>query len=102
MLRPPGPSAILPFRQVNGGTVNRTTGTIRSLELLKQKFPEVQVESMEGAGFFYAGMMSGVELLQLRSISNYVQARDRDSWNIPLAVSQLNDALQQVLEPFLS
>ncbi len=102
VLRPPGPTAILPFPVVAGGTVNRTTGSQASLERLRGQFPDVQVESMEGAGFFYAGMMSGVEVLQLRAISNYVETRDRDSWNIPLAVAHLNAALERVLEPFLA
>ncbi len=102
VLRPLGPSAILPFPAVAGGTVNRTTGSLASVQRLQTQFPNVQVESMEGAGFFYAGMMSGVAVLQLRAISNFVQVRDRESWNVPLAVTNLNAALKRVLEPFLS
>ncbi len=101
VLHPPALPAILPFRNVAGGTVNRTTGTTHSLLRLREKFPDVQVETMEGAGFFYAGMMTGVEVLQLRAISNYVGARNRESWDIPLAVHELNAALWRVLEPFL-
>ncbi|HYH56893.1 MAG TPA: futalosine hydrolase [Anseongella sp.] len=51
------------------------------------------VESMEGAGFFYVCMSEGQKCLQVRAISNYVEKRNRENWNIPLAVNNLNHTL---------
>lgn len=101
VLIPAGPSAILPYPTVAGGTVNRTTGSATSLQRIKTDFPDVQVESMEGAAFFYACISCEVAALQLRSISNYVEPRNRDAWNMPLAIANLNEAVQRVLAPFI-
>lgn len=101
VLRPPGPAGILPYPTVAGGTVNQTTGTQATLDRLRDTFPDVQTESMEGAAFFYACMQAGVEPLQLRAISNYVGVRDRASWEMKGAIARLNDELIRVLTPFL-
>lgn len=97
-----GPGAILPYSTVAGGTVNRTTGTQRTLDLLQVHFPDVQVETMEGAAFFYACRMAEVDALQLRGISNYVGVRDRSAWKMTEAIGAINQALQRVLQPFIT
>jgi len=48
-----------------------------------------QVESMEGAAFFYACLLEGITCSQIRTISNKVEKRNKDNWNIPLAVKNL-------------
>jgi futalosine hydrolase len=48
---------------------------------------------MEGAAFFYACEEAQVEALQIRCISNYVEKRNRENWNLALAVKNLNDWL---------
>jgi futalosine hydrolase len=50
----------------------------------------VQIESMEGAAFFYACRQAGVPCMQIRAVSNYVEKRNRDNWQIGLAVKNLN------------
>lgn len=97
----PTPSASLPFREVNGLTVNKVTGSAAGVAHLRKRFPEAQVESMEGAAFFYACLRAGVEPLQLRAISNYVEVRQREHWKMKEAVEALNSALQRLLGPFL-
>jgi len=46
---------------------------------------------MEGAAFHYACLKEKVPYAEIRSISNYVEKRDRSKWNIPLAIKNLND-----------
>lgn len=77
-------------------TVNRVTGSESSLQLLKKTF-QPQVESMEGAAFFYACLMSQQKFVELRAISNYVEVRNPSNWNIPLAVKNLNQFLVELL-----
>ncbi|WP_157974240.1 futalosine hydrolase [Lewinella sp. IMCC34183] len=101
VLRPPGPAGLLPFPQVAGGTAGRATGSAERIAWIRRHYPEVQVESMEGAAFIYAALSTGVEALQLRSISNRVTPRDREAWDLPSAITNLNAALRRVLEPFL-
>lgn len=49
-----------------------------------------QLESMEGAAFFYACRELKVPCVQIRAVSNYVEKRNRDNWQIGLAVKNLN------------
>ncbi|MDO8365808.1 MAG: futalosine hydrolase [Saprospiraceae bacterium] len=81
-----------------GLTVNKVHGSHRSIQQIQEKYPEVQVESMEGAAFFYACLAAGVPLLEIRSISNRVEPRNRDAWDLPLAIRNLNEVLVGMLE----
>ena len=86
------------LRQVRGLTVSRATGTEASISALTSKYPDAQTESMEGAAVFYCCLLSGVRFLEIRSVSNYVEPRNRAGWNIPLAISSLNDVLKELLK----
>ena len=55
---------------------------------------------MEGAAFFYACLLAKIPFLEIRSISNYVEARNRETWNLPLAINNLNQILIEILEAF--
>ena len=79
--------------KLNGITVQTVHGNASSIEKLKLQHPEAQIESMEGAAVFYAGFMEKIPVFQLRSISNYVEPRNRPSWKIPEAIKVLNDFL---------
>ncbi len=87
----------LPY--VKGVTVNRVSGNERTVATLKKHFSP-DVESMEGAAFFYACLFANVPFYQLRGISNYVGERDRSKWDIPLAIKQLNAKLAELLAEF--
>jgi futalosine hydrolase len=39
----------------------------------------------------------GVKCLQIRSISNYVELRNKENWNIPLAINNLNIELEKII-----
>ncbi|HAN17635.1 MAG: futalosine hydrolase [Bacteroidetes bacterium GWC2_33_15] len=84
------------FKTVSAITVNTTHGNSEKARLLKGKF-NAEIETMEGAAFFYVCLMQKVKFIQLRSISNYVTERDQAQWNIPLAVNNLNDKLFDLL-----
>ncbi len=97
----PNASAHLPFKSCKGMSVNRVSGAQATIDRRTGQFPGAQVESMEGAAFFYACLQAGVEPLQLRAISNYVEPRNRDAWRMGEAIANLNNALQKVLRPFV-
>lgn len=98
----PAGVASLPFREVAGISVNQVTGSAGSIARLVKRFPEAQVESMEGTAFFYACLRNGVEPLQLRAISNYVEPRNRDNWKMKEAIAALNGQLQGLLGAFIN
>jgi futalosine hydrolase len=77
-------------------TVNKVTGHTHAIQEMTTKY-QADLESMEGAGFFYAGMLAGVQVLQIRTVSNYVTPRDTSTWNIPLAIQNLNQNLIEII-----
>lgn len=83
--------------KVNGITVNTVHGNESSIEKVVQKFHPI-VESMEGAAFMFACENEGVPYVQLRAVSNYVERRNKEAWNIPLAIKNLNEKLTDVIE----
>ncbi|MBX2873218.1 MAG: futalosine hydrolase [Saprospiraceae bacterium] len=95
LLNPQADSTFLPT--VSAISVNKVHGYSPSIERLKAQY-DADIESMEGAAFFYVGLMEQVKFLQIRSISNYVEARNRENWNIPLALKNLNEVLIGMLQ----
>ena len=89
--------AISELRKVNAITVNKVHGHELSIAKAIARF-NPQIESMEGAAFFYACNQSGVHCIQIRAISNYVERRNREKWNIGLAINNLKDTIINLLE----
>lgn len=85
------------LREVIGITVNKIHGNELSIAKAMARF-NPQTESMEGASFFYACDQFKLPCIQIRSISNYVERRNREKWDIQLAVENLNDTLIKLLE----
>ncbi|WP_158798679.1 futalosine hydrolase [Pedobacter sp. L105] len=86
-LKTPG---FLALQQVNGITVNKVHGNKTSIEAIIKRLNPV-TESMEGAAVFYCCAQTETPCLQVRSISNYVEERNREAWKIGLAVKNLNE-----------
>jgi futalosine hydrolase len=82
--------------KVNGITVNTTHGNESSIRKVVDRFHPI-VESMEGAGFMLACENEGIPYVQIRAVSNYVEKRDREKWNIPLAIERLNNKMLEIL-----
>lgn len=82
--------------KVKAISVNTTHGDEESINKVKDLF-NPQVESMEGASFFYACLLEGITCAQIRSISNKVEKRNKDNWNIPLAVKNLCSTTLQII-----
>lgn len=85
------------LHQGTGITVNTVSGAANTIARLEQKY-QPDIESMEGAAFHYCCLMDKIPFLQLRTISNYVEVRDKSKWNIPLAVKNLNSTLREIVE----
>jgi futalosine hydrolase len=83
--------------QTKSITVNTASGYAPSIEAIKLRFSP-DIETMEGAGFFYACAIQDLPCLQLRAISNYVEPRDKSRWDIDLAISNLTKTLDNLLE----
>lgn len=86
-------SGLTKLKSQQGITVQKVHGNADSIINLLNSFPNANVESMEGAAVFYASKKNAVPCCQVRSISNYVETRNREKWNVPLAIKTLNDFL---------
>ncbi len=94
---------LLPYPAAPAVTVQTTSGSAPRIEKIALKY-NPQIESMEGAALHYVGLMEKIPFLQIRTISNLVEPRNRESWNIPLALQNLTTATIDILEqlPLLS
>jgi futalosine hydrolase len=77
------------LQQATAITVNTVHGNEESINKVARRL-NAQLESMEGAAFFYACKQMNVPCLQIRAVSNYVEKRNRDNWQIGLAIKNLN------------
>lgn len=66
-------------------TLSTCSGTRRRGEELARGFHGI-CENMEGAAVAQVCLRYGIDCLEIRGISNYVDERDMKSWDIPLAV----------------
>jgi len=84
------------LKQVKAITVNTGTGSEYTRSKLIKKF-NPDIETMEGATFFYICCLESIPFLALRAISNKVELRNKRNWNIPLALNNLSEKLIDVL-----
>jgi len=85
--------------KVKGITVNTVNGNIERIEKIMVMFSP-DVESMEGAAFLFGCLKKGIPCFQLRTISNYIEPRNLNQWNIPLAIGILNKRLVAIIDAF--
>jgi futalosine hydrolase len=78
-------------------TVNTVHGHEPSIKKLNSRM-QPQLESMEGAAFFYACKQANVPCLQIRAVSNYIEKRNRNAWQIGLAIKNLNSFAAELLK----
>ena len=84
------------LQKVKGITVNTVHGNEASIiKIVDRLTPDV--ESMEGAAIFKVCKEFAVPCMQIRAISNKVEKRNRENWNMPLAIQNLNTTVQQII-----
>ncbi len=86
--------------KVIGVTVDTTSGKIDTAERRKWQY-NADVESMEGFALHLVASQLKVPYLQIRSVSNYVEQRDTELWDIKLALRSLNHFLTEEFIPSL-
>ena len=81
---------------VNGITVNTANGNKSTIEKVQNQF-NPDVESMEGAAIFYTCLKLGIPFCEIRAVSNFVEPRNINNWNIPLAIRNLSTIIPEAL-----
>lgn len=85
------------YQKVSGLTVNKVHGSQSGIDKIKQKY-QPEIETMEGAAFLYTAKIMDIKCIQIRAISNYVEPRNKDNWNLNLAIDSLNKALIGIMK----
>jgi len=84
------------LQKVKGITVNTIHGNENSIAKIVHRL-NPDVESMEGAAVFKVCKEFNVPCLQIRAISNKVEKRNKENWNLPLAIKNLNTTVHQII-----
>ncbi|MCI0523310.1 MAG: hypothetical protein L0Y37_06620 [Bacteroidales bacterium] len=84
------------YPAVRAATVNMTSGSQPVIDRIRHSW-DPEIETMEGAWFAYSCEMSGAEWLAVRAVSNMVEPRNPEKWNIPLALTKLQEAMKDIL-----
>lgn len=84
------------LRKVSGSTSQTVHGRFETIAEIRTRC-NPDVETMEGAAAFYVCKRAGIDILQIRSVSNYVEPRNKAKWNIEMAVNNLNIVLENLI-----
>ncbi len=85
------------LKKVNGITSNTIHGCRNSISSIITKF-NPDIETMGGAAFLYSCLREKMPCAQIRSVSNFVEVRNRSKWNIALAIDQLTQKVLKVID----
>ena len=84
------------LKKVNSITVNKVHGNPKTIESLLKKY-QPDIENMEGLAFYYVCYLLQKDCIEIRSISNYVEKRNKENWDIKGAIKNLNQTLFDLL-----
>ena len=84
------------LKRVKAITVNTVHGNEDSIKKIVTRYRS-DVESMEGAAVFAVCDKFNIPCVQIRAISNKVEKRNKEKWNIPLAIQNLQITLSRVI-----
>ncbi len=86
--------SLIPVKAV---TVNTLYSDPKWINLMREKYSP-EVETMNGAAFFYVCLSEKVPFLQIRAISHFVEIQRIENWNIPSALKNLAGSVIHILE----
>lgn len=84
------------FPRVKGITVNTVHGNNDSIKNICTIY-NPDVETMEGAAFLAICNAEKIKCAQVRAISNYVEERNKNNWEIEKAIKSLNKIAIRIL-----
>jgi len=84
------------LKQVKAITVNTVHGNKNSITKIVNRL-NPDIESMEGAAIFAVCKEFNIPCVQITSISNKMEKRNKENWNIPLAIQNLNTIVAKII-----
>jgi len=86
--------------EVHGLTVSLGSGQLTTIQHRRKKFA-ADIESMEGAAFFYFAQKKYIPCRQIRCISNPITPRDVSQWQIKKSIDTLNEFMMESINRWL-
>ncbi|QQR98765.1 MAG: futalosine hydrolase [Sphingobacteriales bacterium] len=77
-------------------TVNKVHGNEKTITQIVQKY-NADIENMEGLAFYYVMHLMQKPSIEIRSISNYVEKRNKGNWKLKDAIENLNTEMIEIL-----
>jgi futalosine hydrolase len=93
-------NSLTEISEVRGVTVNTVSGNDLNISRMVRNYAP-DIESMEGAAFMYCCRKQSVPCLQIRTVSNYVEKRDKSKWQVNLGIANLNNFAIKLLREIL-
>lgn len=78
-------------------TVNKVHGNVQTIKIIQEKY-QADTENMEGLAFYYVLKMINKPGIEIRAVSNYVEKRNKENWDLKGSVANLNTYLNQLLQ----
>ena len=86
----------LTLRKASSLTVNKVHGKEETIQMIMKKYP-ADIENMEGLAFFNVLNILKKPCIEIRAISNYVEKRNKENWDLGLSVKNLNESLLEIV-----
>jgi len=85
------------IKKVRGITVNTASGIDKTIRRYIERYMP-DIETMEVAAALYVGRMENIPVIALRSVSNIIEPRNKEAWDINKAIEALQPALNNIIE----
>ncbi len=86
--------SLIPVKSI---TVNTLYSNPKWINIMRDKFSP-EIETMNGAAFFYVCLLEKIPFLQIRAISHFVEIRRIENWNIPSALENLSESVINIID----
>lgn len=90
--------SLIPVKSI---TVNTLYSNPKWINIMRDKFSP-EIETMNGAAFFYVCLSEKIPFLQIRAISHFVEIRRIENWNIPSALENLSESIISIIDELRS
>lgn len=78
-------------------TVNKVHGNEKTIKIIEKKY-QADTENMEGLAFYYVLKLIQKPGIEIRAVSNYVEKRNKENWNLKLSIQNLNKELETIIK----
>lgn len=85
---------------VNSITRLTTSGTKETIDKIKNNFKKIDIETLEGAAVNFVAEKFKIPVVQIRSISNYCEIRNKNNWKTQEAIKNMNTSIKKILQKY--